>query len=96
MRVDGLGYVYECYVVLDERSSLFVFPVCAYGGAVRYFWCFIFMCEFCFLYCDDVRFTVVYEGFQFLNFRLCSTSQIISPSGQQCCHMGWVCLRIQG
>ena len=29
-------------------------PVCAYGDVVRYFWCFRFICEFCFLYCDDI------------------------------------------
>ena len=52
--VDGLGYVYicECYVAHDECGepppSLFVFPVSAYGGVVRYFWCFRFICEFCF------------------------------------------------
>ena len=58
--VEGLGYVYVCesYVVLDqcdEHPSLFVLFVCAYGGVVGYFMCFSFLCEFCFLYCDDVR-----------------------------------------
>ena len=36
---------------------------CAYGGVVRYFWCFSFLCEFCFLYYDDVCLCVVYEFF---------------------------------
>ena len=30
---------------------------------VGYFWCFSFLCEFCLLYCDDVRLGVVYEFF---------------------------------
>ena len=34
--------------------SLFVFSVCASGRVVGYFWCSSFLCEFCFLYCDDV------------------------------------------
>ena len=60
MCVDGLGYVYVCgsYVVLDqcdEPPSLFVLSVCAYGGVVGYLRWFGFLCEFCFLYCDDVR-----------------------------------------
>ena len=42
--------------------------VCAYGGAVGYFWCISFLCEFCFLYCDDVWLGAVYEVFQFLDF----------------------------
>ena len=41
--------------------SLFVFSGCAYGGVVGYFWCFSYLCEFCFLYCDDVRLGAVYE-----------------------------------
>ena len=40
--------------------SLFVLSVCAYGSVVGYFWCFSFLCEFCFLYCDDVRLGAVY------------------------------------
>ena len=36
---------------------------CAYGGVVGYFWCFSFLCEFCLLYCDDVRLGAVYELF---------------------------------
>ena len=68
MCVDGLGYVYVCesYVVLDQCDqslSLFVLSVCAYGGVVGYIWYFSFLCEFCFLYCDDVRLVAVYEGF---------------------------------
>ena len=47
---------------MDERS-LFVFPACAYDGVVRYFWCFRFLCEFCFLYGDDAWLRVVYEVF---------------------------------
>ena len=64
-------YVCESYVVLDqcdEPSSLFVLSFCAYGGVVGYFWSFSFLCEFCFLYCDDVRLCAVYEVFQFLDF----------------------------
>ena len=68
MCVAGLGYVYVCesYVVLDqcdESPSLFMLSICAYGDVVRYFLCFCFRCEFCFLYCDDVRLGVVYEVF---------------------------------
>ena len=33
-------------------------PVCALCLCV--WWCFGFLCEFCFLYCDDVRLGVVY------------------------------------
>ena len=40
--------------------SLCVLSVCAYGGVVGYFWCFGFLCEFCFLYCADVRLGIVY------------------------------------
>ena len=64
MYADGLGYVYVGYVVLDqcgESPSLIVLSVCAYGGVVGYFWCFSFLCEFCFLYCDDVRWGAVYD-----------------------------------
>ena len=42
---------------------MFVLSACAYGGIVGYFWCFSFLCEFCFLDCDDVRFGAVYEVF---------------------------------
>ena len=35
-------FVCESYVVLDEPSSLFVFPVYEYGGIVGYFWCLAF------------------------------------------------------
>ena len=34
--------------------------VCTYGGVVGYF---SFLCEFCFLHCDDVRMGAVYEVF---------------------------------
>ena len=66
MCVDGIGYVYVCesYVVLDQCDapppSLYVLSVCVYSGVVGYFTCFSFMCEFCFLYCDDVRLGDVY------------------------------------
>ena len=66
MCVDGLGYVYVCesYVVLDqcdEPPSLFVLPVCAYGGVVEYFRCFSFLCEFCLLDCEDVWLGAIYK-----------------------------------
>ena len=32
------------------------------------FFCVNFLCEFCFLYCDDVRLGAVYEIFKFLDF----------------------------
>ena len=65
MCVDGLGYVYVCeiYVVLDhcdEPPFLFVLSGGAYGGVVGYVRCFGFLCEFCFLYCNDVRLGAVY------------------------------------
>ena len=34
--------------------------VCAYGGVVWYLRGIIFLCEFCFLYCDDFRLGAVY------------------------------------
>ena len=52
----------------EPPPSLFVLPVCAYGGVVGYVWCFSFLCEFCFLYCDDVRLGAVYELFYFFDF----------------------------
>ena len=67
MCVDGLGYVYESYVVLDqcdEPPSLSMRK----DGVVWYFLCFSFLCEFCFLYCDDVWLGAVYDFFQFLDF----------------------------
>ena len=68
MCVDDLGYVYVCegYVVPEQcehHPSLFVLSVCAYGGVVGYFRCFSVLCEFCFLYCDDVRSSAVYDLF---------------------------------
>ena len=45
-----------------------VCSVCAYGGVVGYFRCFRFLCEFCFLDCDDVWLGAVYEVFKFLDF----------------------------
>ena len=56
--VDGLGYVCEIYVVLDqcdEPSSLFVLSVCAYGGVVGILGVSAFCVSFVLLYCDDVR-----------------------------------------
>ena len=35
-------------------------------GVVGYFWYFNFLCEFCFLYCDDVWLRAVYEVFSSL------------------------------
>ena len=46
MCVDGRGYVYEGYVVLDQCDALpplFVLSVCAYGGVVGYF-CVLAFC----------------------------------------------------
>ena len=47
----------------QKHPTLFVLSVCAYGGVVGYFWCFSILCEFCSLYCDDVRLGDVYEVF---------------------------------
>ena len=30
-------------------------------------WCFSFLCDFCFVYCDDVRLGAMYEVFEFLD-----------------------------
>ena len=50
MCVDVLGYVCESYVVLDECEepppSLFVFPVCGFGGVVGYFGVLAFCLSF--------------------------------------------------
>ena len=43
-----------------SQATLFVLSVCAYDGVVGYLRCFSFLCEFCFLYCDDVRLGNVY------------------------------------
>ena len=51
--------VMSSLISVMSLSSLFVLSVCAYGGVVGYF-SFGFLCEFCFLYCDDVRLGVVY------------------------------------
>ena len=40
-------------------------PVYAYGGVM---WYFTYLCEFCFLYCDDVLLRVICEVFKFLDF----------------------------
>ena len=65
MCIDVLGYVYVCesYVVLDqydEPPSLCMLSVCAYGGVVGCLTWFGFLCDFCFLYCDDVWLGAVY------------------------------------
>ena len=50
----------SCSSVLMALGMLmFVLSVFAYGGVVGYFWCFSFLCEFCFLYCDDARWGAV-------------------------------------
>ena len=49
--------------LISVMSPLFVLSICAYGGVVGYLWCFSFLCEFCFLYCDDVRLGAVCEVF---------------------------------
>ena len=68
MCADGLGYVYVCegYVVLDQCDEP---PPCLGSLSVRmavYFCYFSFLCEFCFLYCDDVRLGALYEVFSSL------------------------------
>ena len=40
--------------------SMCLLSVCVYGGVVGYFKCFSFLCEICYLYCDDVRLGAVY------------------------------------
>ena len=47
-------------ISLMSPPSLFVLSVCAYDDVVGYLRCFSFLCEFCFLYCDDVRLCAVY------------------------------------
>ena len=74
MCVDGLGYVYVCegYVVLDQCDEPPPLLVCALCLCV--WWCsgvflmFSFLCQFCFLYCVNVRLGAVYEVFWFLDF----------------------------
>ena len=46
--------------MMSPPPSLIGHFVRAYGCVVGYFWCFSFLCEFCFLYCDDVRLDDVY------------------------------------
>ena len=55
MCVDGLGYVYVCetYVVHDECDDP---PPCLCSMSVHMVVYFSFLCEFCFLYCDDIWF----------------------------------------
>ena len=50
----GMFMIVKVLDQCDESPSLFVLSVCAYGGVVVYFWCFSFLCEFCFLYCGWV------------------------------------------
>ena len=45
------------------RPLLVCAPCLRVWGVVGYFWCFSFLCEFCFLHCDDVRLGAVYEVF---------------------------------
>ena len=52
--------VMSSLISVMRPPSLFVLSVCAYGGIVGYLRCFSFLCEFCFLYCDDVRLGDVY------------------------------------
>ena len=59
----SLGYMSSFMSVISSPPSLFVFSACAYGGVVGYFFVFSFLCEFCFLYCDDVWLGVAYEVF---------------------------------
>ena len=53
----GMFYVCESYVVLDQCDE--PHPcLCSLSVSmcmVVYFWCFSFLCEFCFLYCDGVQ-----------------------------------------
>ena len=49
--------------VITPPPPCLCLSVCAYGGVYGYFWCFSFLCEFCFLYCDDVRLGAVFEVF---------------------------------
>ena len=59
-------YFCESYAGIDqceEPPSLFLLSVCVYGSIMGYFWCFSFLCECCFLYCEDVRLGDVYDFF---------------------------------
>ena len=51
---------------VKDMLSLMSPPPCLCSPSVRvvrYFWCVSFLCEFCFLYCDDVRLGAVYDFF---------------------------------
>ena len=52
--------VMSSLISVMSPPSLFALSVCAYGGVVGYLRCFSFLCEFCFLYCDDVQLGAVY------------------------------------
>ena len=70
MCVDALGMFMFVKVMLSLISVMSP-PPCLCSLSLRmvvYFWCFTFLCEFCFLYCDDVRLAAVYEFFYFLDF----------------------------
>ena len=58
MCVDDLWYVNDCesYVLdeCDEPLLVCVPCMCVWGCSGVFFLYFIFLCEFCFLYCDDV------------------------------------------
>ena len=43
----------------DEPASLFVCSVVSVWGVVCYVGCFLLLCEFCFLYCNDVYVVVL-------------------------------------
>ena len=54
--------------VMSSLISVMSPPPCLCPLSVRMvcngvFWCFSFLCEFCFLHCDDLRLDVVYEFF---------------------------------
>ena len=50
--------------LMSVMSSVLVcVPCLCVWGCSGVFWCFSFLCEFCFLYCDDVWLRAVYEVF---------------------------------
>ena len=59
----ALGMFMFVKVMSSLISVMSPLLVCAYGGVVGYFGRFSLLCEFCFLYCDDVRLGTVYECF---------------------------------
>ena len=58
-----LGMYMFVKVMSSLISMMSPLSVCACGGVVEYFLCFSLLCEFCFLYCEDVRLGAVYEFF---------------------------------